>query len=57
MIASMYFSRSFVTSSLSLAAGLNYWHCNALLSCDGAFEEYFGYHMLEGDWEVPIFYL
>lgn len=53
----MYFPRSFVTSSLGLAAGLNYWHCNGLLSCDGAFGECLGYHMLEGVRGVPIFYL
>lgn len=52
----MHFPMSFVMSSLSLAAGLNYWHCNALLSCDGAFGEYLGYHMLEGE-RGPIFYL
>lgn len=44
-----------MTSSLGLAAGLNYWHCNALLRCDGAFEEYLGYHMLEGERGVPIY--
>lgn len=37
---------SLVTSSLSLAAGLNCWHRNALLGCDGAFGEYLGYRML-----------